>query len=125
MNNSNEKSKELPKGVCPSCWGKKYNSVMSRETGRGDFFGDPDYDSGSHIDNIPCSKCKGTGKFEPQSIPLEIDKCECKEGASDMCKACHLPTQTESEEPCPTCKTGVIKNGIHHTKPTPDNNYKI
>ena len=52
-------------------------------------------------------------------------ECLCKEGASDMCKACHLPTQTESEEPCPTCKTGVIKNGIHHTKPTPDNNYKI
>jgi hypothetical protein len=56
-----------------------------------------------------CSKC---GKpFEPQSIPLDRDECECKEGASDMCKACHLPTpnltpeSAEMEEmyKCPSC----------------------
>jgi len=58
-----EKSKELPKGVCPSCWGKKYNSVMNREIGYPDFPGDKGFDTGSKIENIPCSKCEGTGKF--------------------------------------------------------------
>jgi len=88
-------NKELPKGVCDSCWGKKYNSVMNRETGSGDFPGDKNYDSGSHIDNIPCSKCNGTGKFpvleeEKKEYPISKDyrgsrpqepteecKCEC------------------------------------------------
>jgi len=72
-----EEKKKLPKGVCPSCWGKKYNSVMKREEGRGDFIGDKNYDSGSYIDNVPCSKCNGTGKYpnqEPMEWESEFDK---------------------------------------------------
>jgi len=56
------KKKELPKGVCPSCWGKKFNSIMTRKIGRPDFPDDKGFDTGSYIENIICSKCNGTGK---------------------------------------------------------------
>lgn len=70
--------KELPKGVCPSCWGKKFNSVMTRQVGYPDFPGDKGFDTGSYVDNIPCSKCNGTGLF-----PLPKEETYCRYGAKN------------------------------------------
>lgn len=101
-----KESKELPKGVCPSCWGKKYYTQMHGERGYADFIGDKSFSEAPSIHKYPCSKCNGTGKF-PLESKEELSKCcgadkvrgtvSYTYSAVDVCSECGNPF--EPQEP--------------------------
>lgn len=100
-----EKSKELSKGVCPSCWGKKYYTQLHGEEGFEDFGGEG-YIKAPEIHKYPCSKCNGTGKYEKPSV--ELSKC------------CNAPIDDRSSSIvdffCTKCKKSLSLKDINNYK---------